>query len=199
MIEQRLAKEKKGYQPLGLWMFVRDYKSILAGGGMAMTVLFWQLPWGSRLWWGLYFSFMMVILSVLDLRYGLLYDKLVLPLFFMGGLLSLGGITVPWQESLTGALSAGGFLWGLRMISGGGLGLGDVKLGMAMGSWLGWQAAVVAMFLAFLAGGMAACFLLFVRRGRLSTAIPFGPYMALGAFVGFIWGKECWQLYLTLL
>lgn len=199
MIERAGIEGGKEYQPLHWRMIVHEYKAILLFSGIAMAFLLWQLPWGSRCLCGLYFALMMVILSIMDLRYGLLYDKLVLPLFIMGLLLSVMDISLPWQDAVTGAFSAGGFLWGLRMISGGGLGLGDVKLGLAIGAWLGWQAVAVALFLAFLAGGMAASFLLLMCKGRPETAIPFGPFLALGAYVGFIFGQDCWQAYLTLL
>ena len=77
----------------------------------------------------------------------------------------------------------------------GGLGGGDVKLAAGLGLWLGWEAAIVAVWTAFLLGGAAAAFLLLTGRKGRHDGIPFGPFLAVGGYVGYLAGRQLWQLY----
>ncbi|OUE23570.1 prepilin peptidase [Clavibacter michiganensis] len=86
------------------------------------------------------------------------------------------------------ACGAGAFLLLalLRAATGGGLGAGDVKLAGVVGLALGQLgAAQVALGLAAgtLLGGVAATALLVASRAHASTAVPFGPWLVLGALV----------------
>lgn len=86
-----------------------------------------------------------------------------------------------------GMLALGGFYALLRVISGGGLGGGDVKLAAAIGlvlGWHGWQALVVGAVAAFVLGALAALVLLAAGRADGGTRIAFGPWMILGAALG---------------
>jgi leader peptidase (prepilin peptidase)/N-methyltransferase len=65
-----------------------------------------------------------------------------------------------------------------------GMGFGDVKLAGIVGGVLGYlsyQAAVVGAFSAFLIGGVAGVLVMLARRGSRKSAIPFGPFMIVGA------------------
>jgi leader peptidase (prepilin peptidase)/N-methyltransferase len=61
----------------------------------------------------------------------------------------------------------------------GGLGMGDVKLAGMLGFVLG-TAVVPALVIGILAGGIASAALLATRKARWSSAIAYGPYLALG-------------------
>ena len=64
-----------------------------------------------------------------------------------------------------------------------GMGLGDVKLAGAIGLFLGLQAAIAALVLAFLIGALLALPVLAAgRRGR-RDALPFGPFIVIAAFL----------------
>jgi leader peptidase (prepilin peptidase) / N-methyltransferase len=64
------------------------------------------------------------------------------------------------------------------------LGLGDVKLagllGIALG-WFGWRAVLVGSTLAFVGCALAGLWLLATKRGKLTSAVPLGPFMVTGA------------------
>ena len=69
----------------------------------------------------------------------------------------------------------------------GGMGMGDVKLAAVLGlylGFLGWGNLLVGAFAAFLFGGVFGLALMLVRRAGRKTAIPFGPWMILGAWLG---------------
>lgn len=65
--------------------------------------------------------------------------------------------------------------------SGRGLGFGDVKLVLPLGLLLGGAGMVTVLFLAFMAGGVSAGYLLATRQAGLKSAVPFGPYLIAAA------------------
>ena len=80
-----------------------------------------------------------------------------------------------------GAYAVGGALLALHLITRGrGLGLGDVKLGTAIGAGFGAAAGLVALGIAFVAGGAYASWLLATGRARRGDVIRFGPFLAAG-------------------
>jgi len=75
--------------------------------------------------------------------------------------------------------------------------MGDVKLAAVMGLVLG-RAVAPALLVALLAGTLAGIAVMArqgIRKGR-RTAIPFGPFLALGGLVGLFAGGELTDLYL---
>jgi leader peptidase (prepilin peptidase)/N-methyltransferase len=84
-----------------------------------------------------------------------------------------------------GACAVGGMLLALHVLTRGrGLGLGDVKLGVAIGAGLGPWCGALALGAAFIAGGGYGAFLLASKRAANGDAIPFGPFLAIGTLVG---------------
>ena len=87
----------------------------------------------------------------------------------------------------------------LRVVRPDGMGGGDVKLAGVLGlylGWLGWGALAVGAFAAFLLGGIFGALLLLRKRAGRRTAIPFGPWMILGAWTGVFAGETLGNLYL---
>jgi leader peptidase (prepilin peptidase)/N-methyltransferase len=78
------------------------------------------------------------------------------------------------------------------------MGMGDVKLAAVLGlylGFLGWGNLLVGAFAAFLFGGLFGLALMLARRAGRKTAIPFGPWMILGAWVGVFAGAQLTDLY----
>jgi leader peptidase (prepilin peptidase) / N-methyltransferase len=65
-----------------------------------------------------------------------------------------------------------------------------------LGAFLGWQALLVALFVAVMLGGISAVALLLSGRLARKDAIPFGPFLALGGVVALFWGREIIAWYL---
>ena len=98
--------------------------------------------------------------------------------------------------ALIGAVAGGAGLFLLYLIlaiaSRGGMGMGDVKLAAVLGlylGFLGWGNLLVGAFAAFLFGGVFGLVLLAARRAGRKSAIPFGPWMILGAWLGVFAGE----------
>ncbi len=141
----------------------------------------------------------LVLLSLQDIREGLLPNRLQLPLALYGLLLAAlqaGGLPLcALASSLSGAL----FLLLLRWLTRGGLGLGDVKLTALLGLYLGSAGLVLALLLAFLLGAVIGGFLLLTSRKSRGETIAFGPFLALGAVLALLLGDTLIPWYLEVL
>ncbi|MDU4695792.1 MAG: A24 family peptidase [Paenibacillus sp.] len=106
-----------------------------------------------------------------------------------------GGVPL-WSQAL-GALGGGGLLLLIALLtSGKGMGMGDVKLLTVFGWVVGFPGVLLALFLASAAG--AAAGLLQLARGRRSRGqtLAFGPFLAIGTLVVYMYGKEIIHWYL---
>ena len=101
-------------------------------------------------------------------------------------------------ERLIGGAAAGGFLLVAALAYPGGMGMGDVKLAAMIGLFLGASVAP-ALLVALLTGvllGVAVLARKGARAGR-KTAVPFGPFLALGAVVAVFVGPAMVDVYVN--
>lgn len=119
------------------------------------------------------------VAAVADARTGFIPDAVTRATAFAAlGTAACAGAAV---HACGGAFAVGGSLLALHLLTRGrGLGLGDVKLGTAIGAGFGPAAGLFALGAAFIAGGAYAFWLLATRRARRGDAIRFGPFLALG-------------------
>ncbi|MGW6543230.1 prepilin peptidase, partial [Streptomyces massasporeus] len=138
-----------------------------------------------------------VLLTVVDFRVRRLPDPLTLP--FAGAALALLGLTalVPehagvWTTALLGSLALGGGYFVLFLVNPAGMGFGDVKLALGAGAvlgWYGWPTVMLGTFAGFLLGALYGAALVVTRRATRKTAIPFGPFLITGAYLGLLVGS----------
>ncbi|WP_265521276.1 prepilin peptidase [Oerskovia flava] len=137
-------------------------------------------------------------LAVIDLRTHRLPDALVLPSYPLAGVVLAVASIGTEDPAAYGRAVAGCVLLlvayaGLKLAHPAGLGLGDVKLAGVLGAylgWAGWDALAVGACAAFVAGGLVSVVLLVTRRATRTTALPFGPFMILGAVLGIAGGER---------
>ena len=140
---------------------------------------------------------LMIALFVYDLQWHLLPNKLVFPLigasFTLSAILNLGvnQLTVgQWLiEVALGLIPITGVYGVMYVLSKGKwIGLGDVKLGIAIGCLIPWWGGIVVLFLSNLLGSLVAIPKLIDHKVKGSTQIPFGPYLITATFVVFLLG-----------
>jgi leader peptidase (prepilin peptidase)/N-methyltransferase len=138
-----------------------------------------------------------IALALIDLDTKRLPNVIVLP-SLLAGILLLGVAALLRGDipALIGAGIGGAglflFYFLLAVIKPGGMGFGDVKLAAVLGlylGFLGWGNLLVGAFAAFLFGGVFGLVLMLIRRAGRKTAIPFGPWMILGAWLGVFAGE----------
>jgi leader peptidase (prepilin peptidase)/N-methyltransferase len=99
---------------------------------------------------------------------------------------------------LIAGAAAGGFLLLAALAYPGGMGMGDVKLAAVMGLLLG-SAVAPAILIALLSGVLVGAVVI-ARKGAAEgrkTAIPFGPFLAIGALVAVFAGQDIVQFYVN--
>jgi leader peptidase (prepilin peptidase) / N-methyltransferase len=99
---------------------------------------------------------------------------------------------------LIAGTAAGGFLLLAALAYPGGMGMGDVKLAGMMGLFLG-AAVAPALLVALLAGVVLGAGVI-ARKGAhegRKTAVPFGPFLALGALVAVFAGPQLVHVYVN--
>jgi leader peptidase (prepilin peptidase)/N-methyltransferase len=139
------------------------------------------------------FCWVLVVITRTDLEHRLIPDKVVLP--GAVAVLALRTIDDPSLEWILCALGAGVVLFVIVLIYPRGLGMGDVKLSAFLGAGLG-LSVVVAMFVGFFVAFVPAL-VLFARHGKEArkSAIPLGPFLALGGVIALFWGDAILDWY----
>jgi leader peptidase (prepilin peptidase)/N-methyltransferase len=100
-------------------------------------------------------------------------------------------------EALIAAVAGGGFFFIAAVLYPRGMGMGDVKLAGMLGLYLG--RAVAPAILIALIGGVLVGAAIIARKGATEgrkTAVPFGPFLALGGMIAFFVGNELVDAYL---
>lgn len=85
-------------------------------------------------------------------------------------------------RALLGLFFGGGVMLISSIISKGGMGMGDVKLFAVLGMYLGWQDVFVVIFLSIVGVAIVGTVLILMKRMKLKSAIPIGPFV-LGAMM----------------
>jgi leader peptidase (prepilin peptidase)/N-methyltransferase len=160
----------------------------LAFGWQVATPLYWV------------FVAALVVITFIDLDHQIIPDVISLPGIVVGFLAALAIPWLPWLDSLLGILLGGGSLFLVaavyqRLTGQEGMGGGDVKLLAMIGAFLGWKAVLPVIFLGSLAGSLVGVPLMLIKRSGGKLAIPFGPFLALGAVICLLWGRQLFDWY----
>jgi leader peptidase (prepilin peptidase)/N-methyltransferase len=100
-------------------------------------------------------------------------------------------------EALIAGAAGGGFFLVAAILYPRGMGMGDVKLAGMLGLYLG-RAVAPAIFIALIAGVVVGAAVI-ARKGATEgrkTAVPFGPFLALGGVIAFFAGADLVDAYL---
>lgn len=147
------------------------------------------------------FIFALIALTFIDLDTFLLPDDIVLPLLWLGLLFNLNTGFTDLPSAVIGAMAGYLILWSVfwlfKLVTGKeGMGYGDFKLLAAIGAWFGWQMLPAVILLSSVAGAVIGVgLILFKGKGR-NTAIPFGPFLALGGIAALFFGQQLASFYL---
>ena len=158
----------------------------------------WKIGFGWTVLAALLFTWVLILLSLIDAKTMLLPDNLTLPLMWVGIAVNYFSGFVDLQSSVLGAMFGYLSLWSLfhvfKLITGKeGMGYGDFKILAAIGAWGGWQILPFTVFVASFLGAIFGILWMIIQRKKDSQAIPFGPWLALAGFVAFIWRDDVVQ------
>lgn len=145
----------------------------------------------------------LVVVTFIDFDHQIIPDEISLPGIGIGFLTSFFLPGPTWVSSLMGIVAGWGILalvfYGYLWLTGReGMGGGDAKLLAMMGAFLGLPAIPFIIFCSSLVGSIAGLSLMAIQGKDRHLAIPFGPYLVLGAILYIFWGPALIHWYLQL-
>lgn len=160
---------------------------LLNAGGYLLLI--WRYGWGgpTLIYAALYSA--LIVITFIDLDHQIIPDRITLPGIALG---MLAAVYLPhgFLSGFAGLLIGGGLFYLIAVLSGGGMGGGDIKMIAMVGAFLGWKAVLLTIFVGATAGSVVGLgLMLFGGRDR-KTPVPFGPFLSLGTAVFIFWGHE---------
>jgi leader peptidase (prepilin peptidase)/N-methyltransferase len=164
------------------------------------------MKFGPSLSFLIYFAFVaaLIVITVIDLHHQIIPDVISLPGIGVGLFASLIIPQINLLGSLVGVLLGGGSLFIVAtlyqwLFKREGMGGGDIKLLAMIGAFLGWKAVIVTILLGSLVGSITGIVIMVLKGKDFKYAIPFGPFLSMGAVIALFCGAEIvnWYLYLN--
>ena len=154
----------------------------------------------------IYFVFVAALLAItfIDLDHQIIPDIITLPGIPLGLAASFGIPSVSFWDSVLGLLAGGGSLllvaWGYTLITKKeGMGGGDVKLLAMIGTVTGWQGVLFTILVGSAVGTVSGLIVMHRQKGDMKLAIPFGPFLSIGAIVYIFFGPALVSWYFGLM
>ncbi|MCD6442034.1 prepilin peptidase [bacterium] len=139
----------------------------------------------------------LLFIFVYDLKYSETEDVVLLPATALVLIFSL--LLGQSFASIMFSALIGVSFFGIQYLitKGRGIGFGDLRIGFFMGIVCGnWQYLLVALFFAYIIGALISLILMLRGRKKMKSAIPLGPFLAIGTLMAFLFGDKIITLYL---
>ncbi len=147
-----------------------------------------------------FFTAALIVVTFIDLHLKIIPDRISLPGIAVG-FVAKGAIFYPVfyphgaLDSLLGILIGGGVLfitaYGYYVFTGKeGMGGGDIKLLAMIGAFVGWTGAFFTLFAASISGAVVGLTLMALWGKKSKYAVPFGPFLSLGAILYLLAGEQ---------
>ena len=152
-----------------------------------------------------YFVFIcvLIVITFIDIDYRIIPDRITLPgvVVFFGAAFAVPSVS--WRDSLLGVLVGGGSLFVVAVVyhlltHKEGMGGGDIKLLAMIGALVGWKGVFFTIFVSSAVGTLAGLLIMFVTRQNLKLAVPFGPFLSIGAATYILFGPQLLSWYFQL-
>ena len=154
----------------------------------------------------IYFAFIasMLVVTFIDLDHRIIPDVITLPGIPICFAASFALPSMNFKAALLGILVGGGSLflvaWVYSLITKKeGMGGGDIKLLAMMGGLVGWQGVAFTIFVSSLVGTLSGFAVMLHSRKGMKLAIPFGPFLAIGAITYIFFGTRMIDWYFNIL
>ena len=155
------------------------------------------------------FTWALIVLAFIDAEHQILPDRITLPGIVLSAAVPVLGRLQPWSEAVE---PLGWRSWALGVALGAGIpylvalayrlsqlrkppservegmGMGDVKMLAMVGGFLGWQLVLLTLFAGSVLGSLWGLGGMALRRYGMKHALPFGTFLAIGAFLALLAG-----------
>jgi len=141
----------------------------------------------------------LTVVFVVDLLDMVVFDSVTLPMIAIAFLLNVATGSDPVKLCVAGAVGAGFFLFQYVVSRGRWIGGGDIRIGAMMGAMLGFPGIVLALFLSYVIGAVAALGLLAAGKAKWSGQMAFGTFLSVGTVLTLFLGPRILAWYASLL
>ena len=145
----------------------------------------------------IYFIFIssLLVITFIDIDHQIIPDVITLPGIPIGLAVSFVLPAITFKTSMLGMLAGGGSLWVVAwsyslITRKEGMGGGDIKLLAMIGAFIGWKGVIFTIFAASVAGTFVGLTVMLVKGKNLKFAIPFGPFLSIGAMSYLFFGEK---------
>jgi len=180
------------------------YPLVEALTGLVALAVF--LSFGLTLEGLIYFTFIvsLLVITFIDIDHKIIPNVITIPGIPIGLLLALGLSEITFVDSVLGLLAGGGSLWAVawiyNLLTGKeGMGGGDIKLLAMIGTIIGWKGVIFTIFVSSAAGTLVGLPVMLVKGKNMKFAVPFGPFLAIGAVTYIFLGQEIIYWYFNLM
>jgi len=175
----------------------------LVEGISALSSFFLFIQFGISWSYLFYFAFLssLIVITVIDLYHQIIPDMISLPGIGVGLIASFILPQLTFLNSLVGLVLGGGSLFLVAtfyhwLFKREGIGGGDIKLLAMIGAFLGWKAVFLTILLGSLVGSLIGVLIIMIKGKDFKYAIPFGPFLSLGAALSLFYGESLIRWYL---
>jgi len=175
------------------------YPALELLGGVLYAYAFWQFGWSMELALTLTLTSLLFILTMSDLAYMLIPNKILLFFLPMALIVRYLSPLENWYNPIIGGIVGFVLLFVIFLASRRGMGAGDVKLFGLLGIFLGPLHVVIALFVSAFVGSVIGLTLLGTGRVRRKQPIPFVPSIAIGTLLTYYFADDWVSWYLDLL
>lgn len=146
-------------------------------------------------------TYYLIVVSFVDLKTMEVPVRLSYGALLLGLLLSFFVSNHSFKEAVFGASFGAGiilFIIETYYVFTGkeGMGYGDANIMAVVGAFLGWEKVLLTLFLSSLIGALVGITLLLIKRGGREKAVPFGPFLSIGALLSLYFGDYLINWYL---
>jgi leader peptidase (prepilin peptidase) / N-methyltransferase len=143
---------------------------------------------GITLFFSSFFIWGLILLAFIDFETFLLPDQITIPLLWFGLVSNTFNLFTSLKNAVFGAIT--GYLFCLilekiiikiKHIEG--LGRGDAKCLAMLGAWLGFEWLPVITFIASITGTICGFYYIVYSKRKITTLLPFGPFLALSGII----------------
>lgn len=166
--------------------------------GILYALTYAQLGMQVELVAGILLVSLLVIITVSDLAYMIIPDKVLLFFLVCIVILRVFEPLDPWWDALLAAAVGFGILYLLAVVSKGGMGGGDIKLFFVLGLFLGTKATLMTLFLASVIGAIFGLIQILIQGYEKRRPIPFGPFIAIGAIIAYFYTNAILNWYIEM-
>jgi leader peptidase (prepilin peptidase)/N-methyltransferase len=149
------------------------------------------------------FTCSLIVITFIDLDHQIIPDVISLPgipIFFLAAVFVMN---LRFFDAFLGFLIGGGVLYGVAFVyelitKREGMGGGDIKLLAMIGAFLGWQSLLFVLLISSFAGAAVGIALMIIKGQDMKYAVPFGPFLSLGAIAYLFFGAYLYGLLYSL-